>query len=138
MKALLLFFLLLPTLMAAQISTRTHEITQRQKFYKTGDWSSWLRRESGGYRYHWGLNPLEDTYKDKMDVTFEIRNEDNKRGYWQIEILKCSSDEVISEYTRLTGLEPNELKTITFLVPNCGSMDEPRLRYKIRRVFPID
>lgn len=138
MKAIIFSFLLLPTLIAAQISTRTFEISQRQKFYKTGDWSSWLRRESATYRYHWGLSPVEDTYKDKLDVTFEIRNEDSKKGYWQIEILKCDSNEIISAYTRLTVLEPNELKTLTFLVPNCGTSDAPRLRYQIRRVFPID
>lgn len=80
MKAILYLLLFLPSLAFAQISTRTYEITQRQQFYKTGNWCSWLRHEKVGYRYHWGLNPVEDTYKDKMDVTFELRNEDNKKG----------------------------------------------------------
>lgn len=138
MKTFLFLSLFMPGIVIAQISPRTYEIMKRQQFYKTGDWSPWLRHENAGYRYHWGLNPVEDEYKDMMDVTFEIRNEDNKSGWWQIEILMCNSTEVISKYIRLTPLEPNELKTITLLVPNCGTIEAPRLHYQIRRMYAID
>ena len=133
-----LSFLLVPIFLAAQINSRAFEITQRQKFYKTGDWSSWLRSENASYRYHWGLNPVEDSYKEMLDATFEIRNEDNVKGWWQIQILVCNSNEVITKYDRLIQLEPNELKTIAFSAPNCGSLDAPLLRYQIRRMIKID
>ena len=138
MKVLLFLCLLLPGFMVAQISGRTIEIQQRQKFYKTGDWSSWLRHEGLGYRYHWGLNPVEEAYKDMMDLNFEIRNEGNIVGYWKIEIMQCNSDVVLPQNSRLTILAPNELKTITFFAPNCGTLDTPRLRYKIQRMTKID
>lgn len=138
MKALLFLFLLLPSFMVAQISGRTFEIQQRQKFYKTGDWSPWLRHEKLGYRYHWGLNPVEDAYKDMMDVNFEVRNEDNTIGYWRIDIMQCNTDVVLSQNSRLITLIPNELKTITFFAPNCGTLDVPRLQFKIKKLIKID
>lgn len=138
MKKILFLALLIPHFVVAQIGISRIEVKAKQQFYKTGDWSSWLRYKNASYRYHWGLNPLEDTYNGMMDVTFEIRNEDHVRGWWQIEILVCNSTEVISKYTRLIALEVSELKNLSFLVPNCGTAEAPRLHYQIRRMIKID
>jgi hypothetical protein len=104
--------------------------------YKVGDWSGWLRAEGVQYRYRWGINPEQGLYATNVDALFEIRNTTAKVWEGAARSLDCAN-ETLSMSKRVV-LKPNELQSVKFLTPNCGTKANPSFRPNVVRSVRID
>jgi hypothetical protein len=112
---------------AAQAATST---------YKLSDWSGWMRKEGVQYRYRWGIDPTASKYATNIDALFEIRNMTTTNWEGAVRSLDCANDTL--SMSKRVVLKPNELQSVSFMTPNCGTKTNPSFKPNVVKSVRID
>lgn len=142
---LVLLLAFVPMMLSAQsvyeqnikVKSKASTVNVAVPLYKTGDWSAWQRKEGVEYRYRWGMNTQAPQYQTQIDAIYEVRNISNRLWEGAARSLKCDAEQ-ISGFQKQLKLQPNEVQTVKFLTPNCGTVAKPYFRPNIVKSVRFD
>ena len=104
--------------------------------YRTSEWSPWTRSAGIEYRYRWGWNPQESRYAANVDAIFQMKNPTGQVWRGAARSVDCAQN-VLSR-SKDAVLRAKETREVTFLTPNCGTLQNPWFKPNVVKAGRID